>query len=168
MTTMTAGAVVVSVLNATYQPLGATKLKRAMALVLSGQAVIEEADPARTLRHAGGEFPWPLIIRLLRYVKAPVQYGDAIWSKSGVLKRDGHICVYCDGKANTIDHILPQSRGGKNEWLNTAAACQPCNARKANRTPDEAGMPLLFTPSIPQRIYISAGKPKRPKKIKKK
>lgn len=167
MTAVTAGMVSVTVLNATYQPLGATKLKRAMALVLSGQAVIEEADPARMLRHAGGEFPWPLIIRLLRYVKAPVQYGDAIWSKSGVLKRDGHICIFCDKKATTVDHLLPVSRGGKNEWLNTAAACQPCNAKKGNRTPQEAGMELLFTPTVPQRIYISAGKKRQPKKSKK-
>lgn len=163
MTTMTAGAVTVAVWNASYTPLGATKLKRAMALVISGQAVIEEADPKRTLRHAGGEFPWPLIIRLLRYVIIPVRHGDAIWSKSGVLKRDGYVCGYCSEQGSTIDHVLPQSKGGKNTWMNTVAACQPCNAKKGNRTPEQAGMVLHNTPSVPQRIFITAGKKAKPR-----
>jgi hypothetical protein len=163
--TAVAGAVAVNVLNASYQPLGATQLKRAMALVLRGDAVVEEADPLRTVRHAGGSFPWPLVIRLLRYVKVPVMYGDALWSKSGVLKRDGHRCGYCDKKADTVDHILPQSRGGKNTWENTVAACQPCNARKADHLLENTGMVLLITPSIPKRIYISAGKTHK-KKVK--
>lgn len=152
---MTAATVVVNVLNATYQPLGATKLKRAMALVLRGDAVIEEADENRVLRHAGGTFPWPLVVRLLRYIKVPVQYGDATWAKSGVLKRDGYQCVYCGNKATTVDHILPKSKGGRDTWMNTAAACLECNFHKADRTPKEAGMVLHIEPYVPQRIFLS-------------
>ena len=49
-----------------------------------------------------------------------------------------------DGTADTVDHLLPQSRGGTNTWLNTVAACTRCNNLKANRTPPEAGMRLAF------------------------
>lgn len=155
----TAAAVAVNVLNTTYQPLGVTRLKRAMALVLRGDAVIEEADPEREIRHANGTFPWPLVIRLLKYVKLPVRYDDAIWSKAGVLRRDGYRCAYnTKHDATTVDHILPVSRGGKNTWDNTVAACQPCNAKKDNKTPKEAGMALLIKPHTPQRLYLSSTK----------
>jgi 5-methylcytosine-specific restriction endonuclease McrA len=48
-----------------------------------------------------------------------------------------------------VDHVLPRSRGGRNTWLNTVAACGGCNQRKGDRTPAEARMPLRFTPRVP-------------------
>jgi 5-methylcytosine-specific restriction endonuclease McrA len=43
------------------------------------------------------------------------------------------------------------SRGGASRsWLNTVAACPPCNQVKANRTPREAGMQLLVRPYEPK------------------
>jgi len=78
------------------------------------------------------------------------------FSKFKVIRRDRQTCAYC-GDANdvrklTVDHILPASRGGALSWMNTVAACRACNARKADRTPEEAGMPLLFTPYVPSRF----------------
>lgn len=64
--------------------------------------------------------------------------------------RDRHLCAYCGDqfpwRELTIDHVHPKSRGGKNTWTNTVAACKPCNLRKGNRTPEEARMHLLFVP----------------------
>jgi 5-methylcytosine-specific restriction endonuclease McrA len=57
-----------------------------------------------------------------------------------------------DARALTIDHIVPASRGGPLSWMNTVAACRDCNSRKADRTPDEARMPLLFAPFVPSRF----------------
>jgi len=153
---MTAATAQVSVLNATYQPLGATKMGRAMALVLRGEAVVEEEDPLRLIHHKGGSFPWPLVIRMLRYIKVPVRYGEQIWSKSGVLKRDGYTCGYCGKHGDTIDHILPRSKGGKDTWLNTVACCSPCNLKKSDRLLEDTGMTLHITPTAPTRVYISA------------
>jgi 5-methylcytosine-specific restriction endonuclease McrA len=45
--------------------------------------------------------------------------------------------------------VLPRSRGGRNTWLNTVAACGTCNHRKGDRTPAEAGMVLRQRPSAP-------------------
>ena len=49
----------------------------------------------------------------------------------------------------TAEHVLPQSRGGSNRWANLVSACRPCNHRKGNRTPEEAGMALLYVPYTP-------------------
>jgi 5-methylcytosine-specific restriction endonuclease McrA len=56
----------------------------------------------------------------------------------------------------TLDHIIPRSRGGRNTWGNTACACFRCNQRKADRTPHEAGMPMLWEPKTPRVNYIIA------------
>jgi hypothetical protein len=78
------------------------------------------------------------------------------FGKAKLLKRDRHTCAYCadvqDARALTVDHIVPASRGGALSWMNTVAACRPCNSRKADRTPDEARMPLLFAPFVPSRF----------------
>lgn len=158
MTTLTAtiSSVGVAVINASYEPLGSTRLKRAMSLVLRGEAVIEEAVPDRLVRHENGFLPWPRVIRLLRYVKVPIRYGPQILSKSGVLKRDGFKCAYChERRADTVDHIIPRSKGGPDSWENLISSCLTCNQEKGNRTPEEAGMSLLFLPTVPQRAYIS-------------
>lgn len=58
--------------------------------------------------------------------------------------RDGRACVYCGHtKYLTLDHILPLSRGGDNDERNLAIACRPCNSKKKDRTPEEAGMPFI-------------------------
>lgn len=145
----------VQVLNASYEPLAHTRLNRAVSLLLAGEAVAEESIPGRWLRHATGALPWPRVIRLLRYVKVPFKFGPAVWSKNGVLKRDSHRCGYCGRTANTVDHIVPRSRGGADrDWLNTVAACVKCNGKKAARTPEEWGKELQTLPSVPQRVMF--------------
>jgi len=51
---------------------------------------------------------------------------------------------------------VPRSRGGSWTWLNTVAACQSCNGRKGNRTPEEAGMRLRMAPYVPTRAQLAA------------
>lgn len=79
-----------------------------------------------------------------------------VYGKAKVIKRDRCTCAYCgtvlDARVLTIDHIVPASRGGALSWMNTVAACRACNSFKADRTPDEARMPLLFAPFVPSRF----------------
>jgi len=67
--------------------------------------------------------------------------------------RDRHICLYCGHRFSpkdlTRDHVTPASRGGRDVYPNLATSCQACNARKDNRTPEEARMPLLALPFEP-------------------
>ena len=82
------------------------------------------------------------VIRLRYMVRAPRRRVAAV-SRRAVFSRDDYRCQYCGNHADSIDHVVPRSRGGRDVWDNLAAACRPCNSRKRDRTPDEAGMRLL-------------------------
>ncbi|MDR2196158.1 MAG: HNH endonuclease [Gallionellaceae bacterium] len=81
-----------------------------------------------------------------------------------LFRRDRGLCAYCgeriDRRHATRDHVLPRARGGKDVWMNVVVACSGCNMRKACRTPDEAGMPLLYVPYEPCRFehFILTGR----------
>lgn len=81
-----------------------------------------------------------------------------------LFRRDRGLCAYCGqsvGEASLqTEHIMPASRGGAWSWMNLVAACAVCNGRKAARTPEEAGMPLLFMPYVPNRFedFLLAGR----------
>ena len=42
------------------------------------------------------------------------------------------LCSYCGKEATSIDHIVPISKGGSNDWTNLTAACLSCNTSKSN------------------------------------
>ena len=67
--------------------------------------------------------------------------------------RDAHICMYCGERQRekelTRDHVTPMSRGGTDKWSNVVTACKHCNTKKGNRKPEEANMPLLAVPFVP-------------------
>lgn len=75
-------------------------------------------------------------------------------NRRNLYKRDNETCQYCGKKDDysqfDIEHIVPQSRGGKTIWTNVVLACKKCNQKKANRTPEEAGMKLLRKPFKPR------------------
>ena len=136
----------VLVINADLGPLHRVSLRHAVRMLCRRVAEVHEAEPDRLI----GVWPVPRVVRLVRYVVTRWRYATGpAWSRSGVLARDGHRCAYCGGPATTIDHVLPRSRGGRNTWLNTVAACGGCNQRKGDRTPAEARMPLRVTPTVP-------------------
>ena len=147
----------VLVLNATYEPLNVVSVRRAVVLLLKEKAELIESAEAR-LRAERIEVPVPLVIRLVTYVRVPRRFNLPV-SRRTVLSRDNYTCQYCGvqpGKSElTIDHVLPRSRGGGDSWENVVAACGPCNRRKGNRTPDEAGMPLRREPYRPRYIALA-------------
>ncbi|WP_430779832.1 HNH endonuclease [Actinoplanes sp. G11-F43] len=136
----------VLVLNADCGPLHRVSLRHAIRMLFRQVAVVHEARPDDRI----GVYPVPTVVRLVSYVVTRWRRGRGPgWSRAGVLARDGRRCAYCGDTATTIDHVLPRSRGGRNEWLNTVAACGRCNNRKRDRTPAEARMPLRVTPFAP-------------------
>jgi len=70
-----------------------------------------------------------------------------------LFKRDGFRCLYCGRgfgqKELTRDHVVPRGQGGADTWTNVVAACKPCNNFKGCRTPEQANMPLLAVPFVP-------------------
>lgn len=105
-------------------------------------------------------------------------------SNTALFARDAHLCLYCGERPPrqhlTRDHVKPTSKGGADIWENVVTACYHCNSRKANRTPQQAGMPLLAVPYRPswvehlilsnrniladQMQFLQAQMPKKPRR----
>ena len=147
------------VLNATFEPLSIVSARRAVCLVLSEKAEIVEDDGTKVHSELL-TMPGPLVIRLRYVVKVPYHRRTAL-SRRAVFARDDHRCQYCGGMADSIDHVMPRSRGGMHVWENVTAACRGCNLRKRDRTPEEAGMLLASRPRAPRElawIAVSGGR----------
>ncbi len=136
------------VLNAGYEPLAVVSFKRALILVLNQKATVLAGSDDLTVHSAKGEYQLPSVILLSRYVRIPGSRVIPV-SRRGVLRRDGHRCAYCNRAANTIDHVQPKSRGGKDTWENLVACCLKCNNKKGDKTLGEIGWNLNFVPRMP-------------------
>jgi 5-methylcytosine-specific restriction endonuclease McrA len=138
------------VLNATYEPLSVVPTRRAVCLVLAEKAEVLHDDDG-LVRSAHLELRTPLVIRLRYMVKVPYHRRTTM-SRRAVFARDAHQCQYCGGHADSIDHVLPRSRGGQHVWENVVAACRPCNSRKEDRSVHDAGLVLRRRPTAPKEL----------------
>jgi 5-methylcytosine-specific restriction endonuclease McrA len=66
-----------------------------------------------------------------------------------VFVRDEGRCQYCGGRAESIDHVVPRSRGGEHTWENVVAACRACNTHKRDRLLEHTSMRLHRHPVAP-------------------
>jgi len=100
--------------------------------------------------------PMPAVVRLKKPVGS-VKRGVK-FSRINVFTRDGFRCQYCGDKKRmselNYDHVVPRDKGGRTEWDNIVTACYPCNDRKRNRTPEQAGMKLARRPVKPQTLPL--------------
>jgi 5-methylcytosine-specific restriction endonuclease McrA len=137
----------VLVLNATYEPINVTSVRRALVLIFKGTARVEERTD-RFVHSSRMSVPVPSVIRLVEYIQIPYERKEL--SRRNVLLRDGFMCQYCGRKLNssdlTIDHVIPRARGGRTSWDNVVTCCRRCNARKGGHLPEEVGMKLLKHP----------------------
>ncbi len=136
----------VLVLNASYEPLNLVNVKRAVILILKEKAEIIE-ERGEYLHSERMIMPYPSVIRLAYYVRVP--YRAVSLSRRAVFIRDRHTCQYCGERAESIDHVIPRSRGGEHIWENVVAACRRCNTRKMNKLPSEVGLKLKHSPIEP-------------------
>jgi len=140
----------VLLLNATFEPLAVVTAKRAVVLMLTGKAECVEINIDGAFHSENLTIPAPSVMRLSRYVRVP--YRRAVpMTRAGVLRRDGRRCAYCSRRADTIDHVVPRSRGGPHTWENCVAACRTCNSRKADKLLEELGWCLATPPRAPNR-----------------
>jgi 5-methylcytosine-specific restriction endonuclease McrA len=147
------------VLNATFEPLCVVPCRRAVVLVLDEKAEVVH-DTGLALHSEKLTVPVPSIVRLRYFVKVPYRRRAAL-NRKAVFVRDGHRCQYCGAAAESIDHVVPRSRGGGHEWENVVASCRPCNVRKRDRMLDETSMRLVRRPSAPREatwITVAVGR----------
>lgn len=125
----------VLVLNSSFVPLNITSWRRAIVLLLKGKAQVLSNR----------------VIRLLNYVKLPLsRIVSHKPSKSMIYKRDENKCQYCSSTRNlTIDHIIPKSKGGGEDWENLCVACSDCNTKKGDKLLEHTNMKLLKKPRAP-------------------
>lgn len=158
----------VLVLNKAFMPVGVANAERAFGLLYSGAAQAlddqyqmfdyeswselaakEGDDVVRTVDRV---LKIPRVVVLQVFDKFPRRV--VRFSRQNVYLRDKFTCQYCGNafarhKLN-LDHVLPQSQGGRTTWENIVCSCIDCNTKKGGRTPEEARMPLLRAPAKPK------------------
>jgi 5-methylcytosine-specific restriction endonuclease McrA len=146
----------VLVLDAFYQPSRVITWERAVCMLYDRKAEVVEAVPGVILRSPSMQMEMPSIVRMLRRPRS--KKVSIKFSRANVLLRDGYCCMYCggsfDAKELNYDHVHPRSRGGKTDWDNIVMSCFACNAKKGDRTPEEAKMPLIKAPKKPAWLPV--------------
>lgn len=134
--------------NAALMPLSRISWQRAASLVVTGAALpLECGDPVKTIQGVSSTVVLYEVIYLPSVMHIPdMAHRSGYATKRSIHERDSWVCGYCGGHGTTIDHVLPKSRGGLNTYQNLVTACEDCNGKKGDRTPEEASMPLLFVP----------------------
>jgi|TARA_B100000073_G_C23426250_1_gene449298 hypothetical protein len=124
------------VLNASYEPINITSWKRAFVLLLK--------EKAQVVSHK--------VIRLLNFIRIP--FNKMMRAKPGrnaIYVRDGHKCQYCGATRRlTIDHVIPKSKGGTDDWENLVVACSSCNIKKGDKMLEQSGLKLSRKPARPR------------------
>jgi 5-methylcytosine-specific restriction endonuclease McrA len=147
-------------LDSSFRPLEVIDAVEALVLCLIGKAQTIEIY-SKAINSVNKSFQLPCVIALNRFVR--FRYKTIPCHKRNIIWRDQGRCQYCAkhfATANlTIDHVVPRSKGGKNEWLNLVTACKKCNQKKGSRTPFQASMPLIRYPTIPKSdIFKNIGR----------
>ena len=156
------------ILNRNWQPVNVATVARALVLVWNEAARVVDpetiqlftwVDWSKVAPRDGDAFIQavrlrlrvPEVIVLAEYDRLPS--AAVSFSRRNVFKRDHWACQYCGvqpgGEELTIDHVLPRSQGGTSTWDNCVLSCIDCNKRKADRTPQQAGMTLRKAPVRP-------------------
>ena len=161
----------VLVLDATWAPFGVIPWQQAVCLVLDHKARVVTEYAGRVIRSANLVIPWPAVVALDHHV---ARRRRVRFNRNNVLARDSYSCGYCgsrplrpNGRPDlgelTLDHVVPRAQAKQHQvllpwnqrrvpvtsWENIVACCVPCNARKADRTPTQARMPLRYLPRTP-------------------
>jgi 5-methylcytosine-specific restriction endonuclease McrA len=156
------------VLNRNWQPVGVASVARSLVMVWNETARVVDPDDYQLY----GWLDWsklvprdgelyvstvysrirvPEVVALTRYDGMPTS--AVTFSRRNIYKRDRYTCQYCGiqpgSEELTIDHVLPRSQGGLSTWENCVLACISCNKHKADRTPEQAKMPLKKDPGRP-------------------
>lgn len=142
-----------------YHPLSLWSWQDAVSAVIADRVqVLAHYD--EVARSPSFEMHLPSVLMLRQYVDLD---RPAAFSRWNISVRDRFECCYCGSKDDlTFDHVFPRSRGGPTSAENIALACSPCNSRKRNRTPEEAGMVLRrkpYSPTVAQMREIGRSYP---------
>ncbi len=143
-------------LDAAFRPVGVIDAVEALVLCLMDKAMaVENYD--KQIRSARDVFNLPAVIVLKRMVK--FAFDNMSCNRHNILWRDSYTCQYCNTRFEdtklTLDHVIPKSKGGQFTWKNLVTACNRCNQKKGDKTPQQASMQLLKRPTKPKNSILN-------------
>ena len=145
----------VLVLDVSFQPLGTISWQRAITLYFQNKVEILQEYTNEWIHSVNLTIKVPSIIRFIKNVIKKAR--KVKFSRENIFNRDRAICQYCGEKVSrndfTLDHVYPRSQGGTTCFENICVCCVDCNRKKANRTPEQAGMKLKVVPIRPKNIF---------------
>jgi len=157
----------VILLNADFSFLGIIDWQRAMKLI--SKQKVEIIKHSTVVIKGFHDFVMPKVLRLVKFIRT-IYKSKVPFSKKNVFVRDGYVCQYCSTiKDLTVDHVVPQSRGGKSVWDNCTTACKTCNNTKGSKLCGEAKMypkKKPWQPTISEFLTIKMKKLKIDKLMK--
>lgn len=137
------------VLDSAYRPIDVVHWQRAICMdVLQKVDVLEYYD--YTINSVKEQFFLPAVMRARWYGGNTTRLNRVPLSRRNIMIRDECMCQYCGSKSNlTLDHVIPQSKGGPNSWTNLVTACSPCNTKKGDKTLKQLKWKLAKQPKEP-------------------
>lgn len=144
------------VIDTSYMPRSIINTERAFVISMKGNADVTWTHPVKFgLVNPELEIFKPSVIKVRSYVNVP--YRKVALSRDNIFKRDNYECVYCGESGErsklTLDHVVPQSKGGPNTWNNLVTSCKKCNNEKADLTLEEYGKKIPV-PKRPHSIML--------------
>lgn len=147
----------VVVFSKNYLPMSRISIKRAIVLLVTGQA-----EPVDFTQGQIFEVRSPsIVLQVPEHIRLTFGNPERHWkvppvNRRGVLQRDHHTCQYCGGKKHlTLDHVLPRSKGGQHTWDNVVTACERCNSHKGSHLLHESGLVLRNKPKAPMHPAVA-------------
>lgn len=145
----------VLVLTCGFEPHKVVNWEHAIKMIYNDPPKVEVIETTAELLHPSG-VKMPSVVRLLEQIVG--QKRAVKFSRMNVLSRDNFKCAYCGHKKKArelnYDHVVPRHLGGRTNWDNIVSSCYPCNSKKRNRTPEQAGMKLLVKPHRPSSLPL--------------
>lgn len=132
------------VLNNSFEFLSINNWFDAWRLVAGGKAEVK-ASYDQPIRSDKMTIAAPAVVLLKHHVRVGRRrQAFTMPAHRNIWVREGGKCAYC-GKVITLrqvtkDHVHPRSKGGPDTLLNVVAACETCNAKKADRSLAESGL----------------------------
>lgn len=89
-------------------------------------------------------------------------------SKSIIWHRDNRICCYCGEVVYTptIDHVIPQCKGGQDTYANLVTSCATCNRKKGHMDVEDFltkyNTKMHYTPKTPSADFALFYSHKKP------
>lgn len=134
----------VVVVNNSGQVIGRVSAETAVSMIFSGKMTSLKDSESTFSSRSGYVISVPEIAQINKYT--PYIRREVKASKHRVHVRDNWVCAYCGNYGDTIDHIIPQAKGGQDTWENMITACGPCNTKKGDRTLEELGWTMGYAP----------------------